>query len=161
MSDASTETGEGKWEPRDPAWEEKVRSSFPRQTLLGTLGAQLLTVRPGFVQIEMPFSDKLMQQHGFLHSGAHTSIADSAGGYACYSLMPPDSAILTIEFKINLLAPGKGQRFVATGRVLKPGRKLFISEMEVVALDGDSVRTILHGMQTNMRLPASDKLPAG
>ncbi|MFT5288293.1 MAG: hypothetical protein ACI82F_000346 [Planctomycetota bacterium] len=161
MADASNEASEDEWEPRDPAWQEKVRSSFPRQTLLGTLGARLLTVRPGLVQIEMPFSDKLMQQHGFLHSGAYTSIADSAGGYACYSLMPPDSAILTIEFKVNLLAPGKGQRFVATGRVLKTGRKLFIAELEVVAFDGDKEHKILHGMQTNMRLPASENLPAG
>ena len=145
----------------DPDWETKVRGSFAKQAMMSSLGARLLTVRPGCVEIEMPFSEDFVQQHGFLHSGATTSIADSAGGYACYSLMPRDSAILTIEFKVNLLAPGKGQRFVATGRVIKPGRRLFVAEFEVVAFDGDQQRVCLHGMQTNMRLPASEKLPVG
>ena len=149
------------FEPTDPAWEQKVRASFPRQTIMATLGARLLTVEPGFVQIELPFSERLTQQHGFLHAGATTTIADSSGGYACYSLMPPDSAILTIEFKVNLIAPAKGDRFVASGRVIKPGKRLFVSEFEVLAYDGDQARKCLHGQQTNMRLPASDKLPAG
>lgn len=155
MSDRET------FEPTDVDWEAKVRDSFPRQTIMATLGASLRTVEPGRVQIELPFGDHITQQHGFLHAGATTSIADSAGGYACYSLMPPDSAILTIEFKVNLLAPAKGTHFIATGRVVKPGRRLFVCEMEVVAYDGDRERVCLHGMATNMRLPASEKLPAG
>lgn len=151
----------GMWEARDPDFEAKIRASFKRQLIMETMGARLLTVEPGLVQIELPFSSKLTQQHGFMHAGSTTTIADSAGGYAAYSLMLPKSAILTVEFKVNLMAPAKGDVFIATGRVIKPGRTLFFCEFEVVARDGDSERTVLTGSQTNMRMESSDRLPEG
>lgn len=147
------------FEPTDSAWENKIRESFERQRIMAHLGATLTQVSPGEVKIELPFREELTQQHGFLHAGATTTIADSAGGYAAFSLMPADSSILTVEFKVNLLAPAKGQRFVATGRVVKPGRRIFVCEFEVQAIDGDRSRTCLFGLQTNMCLPVTDQTP--
>lgn len=149
------------WEARDPNFEAKIRASFEKQLIMRHLGARLVSVEPGEVRIELPFRKELTQQHGFLHAGATTTIADSAGGYASYSLMPPGSSILTVEFKVNLMAPAKGDRFLAIGRVKKPGRNLFFAEFEVLAIDGENERVCLTGSQTNMRLEASDKLPEG
>lgn len=149
------------WEARDPNFEAKIRASFEKQLIMRHLGARLVSVEPGEVRIELPFRKELTQQHGFLHAGATTTIADSAGGYASYSLMPSGSSILTVEFKVNLMAPAKGDRFLAIGRVKKPGRNLFFAEFEVLAIDGENERVCLTGSQTNMRLEASDKLPEG
>src|SRR5689334_14579650 len=104
--------------PQDPAYESRVRASFERQTFMATLGARLARVEPGEVDIELSPRADLVQQHGFLHAGVLASIADSACGYAALSLMPPGAAVLSIEFKVNLLSPGKGDRFVARGRVI-------------------------------------------
>jgi uncharacterized protein (TIGR00369 family) len=134
---------------RDPAFEQRVRSSFGRQTMMKTIGATLRSVAPGLVEIELPFRDDLCQQHGFLHAGAVTAIADNACGYAALSLMPPGAAVLTVELKINLLAPARGSRFVARGRVTRPGRTLTVCLGEVVAVgEGDEqpIATILTTM---------------
>ena len=147
------------WEARDPEFEAKVRASFEKQLVMQTIGARLVTVEPGHVQIELPYRTELTQQHGFLHAGITTTIADSAGGYAAFSLMPPRSSILTVEFKVNLLAPAAGERFLATGRVVKPGRTLFFCEFAVEALGGPRDRTCLTGTATNMRLEPSEALP--
>jgi len=101
-----------------------------------TIGARLLAVEPGKVEIELPFSSALTQQHGFIHAGITSTIADTACGYAALSLMPPDAAVLTTEFKVNLLAPAKGERFVAVGRVVRPGRTLMVCLGEVFAEEG-------------------------
>src|SRR3972149_6938907 len=98
------------FEPRDPGREARVRASFPRQTVMTTIGARLGRVAPGAVDIELPFRADLCQQHGFLHAGIVTIIADSSCGYAALSLMEPDAAVLTVEFKLNLLAPARGAR---------------------------------------------------
>src|ERR687890_39497 len=105
--------------PQDPAYESRVRASFERQTFMATLGAQLARVEPGEVDIALSPRDDLVQQHGFLHAGVLASIADSACGYAALSLMPPGAAVLSVEFKVNLLAPAKGDRIVARGRVIR------------------------------------------
>jgi uncharacterized protein (TIGR00369 family) len=120
-------------EPSDPAFEARVRASFARQQLLATLGASLERVAPGEVDIRLPFRAALAQQHGFLHAGAITAIVDTACGYAALTLMPPGAAVLSVEFKVNLLAPGKGESFVARGRVLKAGRTLTVCTGEVHA----------------------------
>lgn len=147
---------------RDPDYERKVRESFARQSIMGFLGARIALIEPGRVTIELPFRSELTQQHGFLHAGITTTIADSAGGYAAFSLMEPESSILTVEFKVNLLAPARGERFVATGRCVKPGKQLFICEIEVHAFEGERGRRCLLGLQTNMRLPSTpDGLPPG
>lgn len=117
--------------PEDAA--RRVAESFARQTLMATLGARLGRVAPGSVEIELPVSPHILQQHGFVHAGAVSSIADSAAGYACLSLMPSGAGVLTVEFKINLLAPAAGERLVARGRVIKAGRTLTLASADVVA----------------------------
>lgn len=114
--------------PRCPDHAERVRASFARQRIMATLGARLTEVVPGRVTITMPFDPAFAQQHGFLHAGAVSTLLDSACGYAGYSLMDADSAVLTAEFKINLLAPAEGALFEAVGRVTKPGRMLVFAE---------------------------------
>jgi uncharacterized protein (TIGR00369 family) len=130
------------FEPRDPAWEARVRRSYARQRALATLGAELSRVAPGEVEIRLPFRPDLAQQHGFLHAGISTALVDTACGYAALTLMPPGTAVLSIEFKVNLLAPGQGTLFVATGRVVKPGRNVTVCSGEVEAHDGAARRTV-------------------
>ena len=105
----------------DPQFEQRVRESFARQAAMATIGARLCSVEAGRVVIELPFAPHITQQHGFIHGGIMSAALDSACGYAGFSLMAADAAVLTIEFKINLLAPAKGQRFRMVGTVLKPG----------------------------------------
>src|SRR4051812_47627225 len=102
-----------------------------------TLGAELTVVRPGTIEIEMPFSESLTQQHGFIHAGVLSTALDSACGYAAFSLMPADAAVLTIEFKVNLLAPALGPRFRFEGRVVKPGRTISVVEGRALQSAGD------------------------
>ncbi|NNM72849.1 PaaI family thioesterase [Enterovirga aerilata] len=113
--------------------EERVRSSFARQGLMETLGATLVRVAPGAVEIALRPGPGVSQQHGFVHAGAISAIADSAAGYAALSLMPAGTGVLTTEFKINLLAPAAGERIVARGRVVKAGRTLTLAQSEVFA----------------------------
>jgi uncharacterized protein (TIGR00369 family) len=129
--------------------EARVRASFGRQRMMQTLGAELTAVRPGEVEIVLPFSDDLTQQHGFLHAAAVTAIVDSACGYAAFTLMPPDVEVLSVEFKVNLLAPAVGERFVAVGRVLRAGRTITVCNGEVHAEDGAS-RKLICAMQATM-----------
>jgi len=129
-------------EPLDPAWEARVRRSYARQRALATLGAELARVVPGEVEIRLPFRPDLAQQHGFLHAGIATAVVDTACGYAALTLMPPGAAVLSVEFKVNLLAPGRGTLFVATGRVVKPGRSITVCTGQVEAHDGEEHRTV-------------------
>lgn len=131
--------------PRNPAFETVVRESFARQTLMMTLGARLTRVAPGEIEIALPYSAALCQQNGFLHAGAVTSIADSANGYAAFTLAEPGTDVLAVEFKINLLAPARGERFVASGRVLRSGRTLTVCQAEVTAHEGEK-RTLIAAM---------------
>ena len=108
---------------------------------MGLLGAELTRVAEGEVEITLPFRADLVQQHGFLHAGVTTSIADSACGYAALARMPADAAVLSIEYKVNLLAPAAGERFVATGRVVRSGRTVTVVQGEVVAVGADGART--------------------
>ena len=115
----------------DPA--ERIRVSFSKQGLMSTLGATLGTILPGAVEIVLYPSPAISQQHGFVHAGAISAIADSAAGYAALSLMPAGTGVLTTEFKINLVAPAAGERIIARGRVVKPGRTLTLVQTEVFA----------------------------
>ena len=118
-------------------YEGRVRTSFARQKIMETIGANLTRVDAGAVEIEMAYRPDLTQQHGFLHGGIISTALDSACGYAAYSVMPSDAAVLTIEFKVNLLAPGKGERFLFRGSVTKPGRTIIVADGEAYALEGD------------------------
>ena len=137
------------YQPRDPDFEARVRASFARQAFMAALGAELMAVSPGEVSIALPFREDLTQQHGFLHAGAVASVVDSACGYAALSLMPPGAGVLSVEFKVNLLAPAAGERFIATGRVVKPGRTLTVCAGEVAAERGGE-RTVVALMQATM-----------
>ena len=123
------------FEPRDPDYVQRVRASFERQAAMRTLGASLAAVRPGQVEITLPWSEPLTQQHGFLHAGMVSTALDSACGYAGFSLMPANAAVLTIEFKINLLAPAKGETFRMVGNVIKPGRTVTVCEGQAYAIE--------------------------
>lgn len=137
---------------RDPDFEAKVRSSFARQKVMELIGANLGRIEPGLVEIELPFREDLTQQHGFFHAGVTSTIADSAGGYASFSLFPEETSVLTVEYKMNLVAPADGERLVATGRVIKPGRTLTICDLEVVAFKNGQGKLVAKGLQTMMCL---------
>lgn len=136
--------------PRDPDYEARVRASFARQAFMSTLGARLVRVEPGEVDLELPTRTELTQQHGFLHAGALASVADSACGYAALSLMPPGAAVLSVEFKINLLAPAAGDRVLAKGRVIRAGKTVTVCWGEVVAIAGDQQRLVATMVGTMM-----------
>ena len=136
-------------EPRDPGFESRVRASFDRQRVMKTIGVRIVRVEPGEVELELPFRDDLTQQHGFLHAGIVTTIVDSACGYAALSVMDREAAVLSVEYKVNLLAPAIGERMRAIGRVIKSGRKLTVCSGEVSAV-ANGAEQVVALMQATM-----------
>jgi uncharacterized protein (TIGR00369 family) len=126
----------------DPNFEARVRSSFAKQRLMQTIGAAIDDVAPGRVALRLPFRDDLTQQHGFLHAGTIAAVADSACGYAALSLMPADAAVLSIEFKVNMLAPAKGDAIVARGEVIRAGRTVMVCRADVYAISGTDEKLV-------------------
>lgn len=116
--------------PADPDFEQRTRASFARQGAMAHLGATLGRVEPGRVEISMPFRAELSQQHGFFHAGMIAAIADSAGGYAGFTLFPADAGVLTVEFKLNLLAAADGELAIAQGEVIRSGRTLTVCRID-------------------------------
>ena len=132
-----------------PEVTERIQSSFDRQAFMRTVGARLVSIRPGHVVIEWPFSRHLTQQHGFLHAGVVAAVADSACGYAALSLMPQGAGVLSVEFKVNLMKPAAGEHFRAVGKVIRAGRTLSVCGAEVEARSGEK-QTIIAIMQGTM-----------
>ncbi|RNF33581.1 PaaI family thioesterase [Paracoccus methylarcula] len=130
----------------------RVRDSFNRQGLMAHLGAQMTGIRAGQVTLTLPFRPELTQQHGYFHAGGSSAIADTAGGYAAYTLFPEGSAVLTVEFKLNLINPARGERLEAMGRVIKPGRTLTVCQLDVWAVDNGQQVHVATGMQTLIRV---------
>jgi uncharacterized protein (TIGR00369 family) len=130
-------------------FDARVRESFAKQPMMQTLGARLAAVRKGEVEVELPYRADLTQQHGFLHAAAVTAIVDNACGYAALSMMPPGADVLSVEFKVNLLSPAVGEKFVAVGKVLRAGKTLSVCSGEVYALQGSS-RKLIGAMQATM-----------
>lgn len=128
--------------PPDPHFEERVRDSFQRQAFMSTLGATLRSVAPGAVVIELANDPRLTQQHGYTHAGVVASIADSACGYAAATLTPADHDVLSVEFKVNLLAPAVGDRLEARAQVIRSGRTLSVCRADVFALSGEDERHV-------------------
>jgi uncharacterized protein (TIGR00369 family) len=128
--------GARRFEAPDPDFATRVRASFARQQAMRLIGAEIGVLAPGHCEIRLPYRSELSQQHGFFHGGVIGMIADSAGGYAAFTLMPADSSVLTVEYKMNLLAPGDGELLIADGQVLRAGRNLVISRAEVYAVKG-------------------------
>jgi uncharacterized protein (TIGR00369 family) len=128
--------------PADEGFEERVRASFEKQRFMATIGARLVHVAAGEVDIELPIAEALGQQNGFVHAGVVAGATDSACGYAAATLLSPGDDVLTAEFKINLLAPAAGERLVARGRVLRAGRTLTVCRGEAFAVTGDEERIV-------------------
>lgn len=132
----------------DALFEARVRDSFARQPAMRMIGAFVSAVEPGFCEVTLPYDDKLTQQHGFVHGGVTGMIADSACGYAAYSLMPADSSPLTVEYKINMLNPAHGDQLTARGRVIKSGKTLVIAQCDVFALHEGEEKLVAAMQQT-------------
>lgn len=144
--------GEARFEPRDPQWSEKVRESFTLQGVMGLIGAKLVDVWPGGCEIHLPYRPDLSQQHGFFHAGVTSTVVDSAAGYAGFSLMAPNTSVLSVEFKINLLAPADGELMIATGEVVKPGRNLVITRGDAWVVKNGKVTHCAMMQQTLMTM---------
>ncbi|MDX1512536.1 MAG: PaaI family thioesterase [Gammaproteobacteria bacterium] len=136
--------------PEDQNYEQRVRQSFARQGIMAHIGAELGRVEPGYCEIRLPFNDTLTQQHGYFHGGITTTIADSACGYAGFTLMPADASVLTIEYKVNFLAPADGELLLACGHVVKPGKTIIVCQSEVTAFKGDKQRVCASMTETMM-----------
>jgi uncharacterized protein (TIGR00369 family) len=121
---------------------QRIHRSFGKQRIMETIGATLTYVAAGETHIALPVREDLTQQHGYVHAGIIATIADSACGYAALTVMPADAAVLSIEFKINMLAPAEGLRLVARGRVVKPGRTIVVCNAEVYAERGDAEKLV-------------------
>ena len=134
----------------DPGTRQRIHESIARQTLLTTLGVMVAELAPGRVVLDLPYRADLCQQNGYIHAGAITTLADSACGYAAATLMPPDRDVLTVEFKVNLLSPARGDRFRATGQVVRAGRTLTVCSAEVVACTDGSEPKPVALMQATM-----------
>lgn len=129
-------------EKPDENFRARIAESFDKQGAMQMIGARLAKVEYGVVEIEMPFRDDLTQQHGFVHAGILSTALDSACGYAALSVMPEDTAVLTIEFKINLMSPGRGERFLFRGEVTKPGNTIIVSDGRAYALSDGPAKLI-------------------
>ena len=142
-------------DPRDPAWEQRVRGSFARQQFMTTLGVHLAALRPGEVELTIQHRPELTQQHGYLHAGAVTAVVDSACGFAALSLMEPGAAVLSVEFKQNMLAPAAGTTFRAIGRVLKAGRTITVcsGELRAVGEEGETLVAVMQATMMTVRRP--------
>ncbi|WP_328499019.1 PaaI family thioesterase [Streptomyces sp. NBC_00414] len=140
-------------EQASPSVQKRIQDSFDRQGLMGHLGARLAHIGPGRVHIVLPARPEVTQQHGYVHAGATSAIADSAGGYAALTLFDEDSDVVTVEYKINLIAPATGDHLQAVGTVLKSGRTLTVCQFEVYGVHGDGVRKLVaNGQQTLIRM---------
>ncbi|MGX1548074.1 PaaI family thioesterase [Streptomyces adustus] len=140
-------------EEASPEVRKRVQASFDQQGLMAHLGARMAHIGPGRVHVVLPVRPEVSQQHGYVHAGATSAIADSAGGYAALTLFDEDSDVLTVEYKINLLAPAAGDRLEAIGTVLKSGRTLTVCQLEVYGVRADGERKIVaNGQQTLIRL---------
>ncbi|MFB7368283.1 PaaI family thioesterase [Streptomyces sp. NPDC056222] len=140
-------------EPASPEAQKRIQASFDRQGLMAHLGARITHIGPGRVHIVLPSRPEVTQQHGYFHAGATSAVADTAGGYAAYTLFPEDTEVLTVEYKINLLAPATGDHLEAVGTVLKAGRTLTVCQLEVVGVQEDGARKLVaNGQQTLIRV---------
>ncbi len=148
------------FEPANPDFAARVRDSFGRQPFMEHIGARITAIEPGYCEITVDYRKALTQQHGFVHGGVLASIADSAAGYAAFSLMPAAASVLTVEYKLNILRPGQGEAMIARARVLKPGRTLSVVQSDVFARRAGGEEKVVTSLQTLMCLYGkSDSAP--
>ena len=146
------------FQPRSADFNKKIKDSFARQTAMQTLGIKIDALRPGEVILAMDYNKTLTQQHGFIHAGIITTGLDSAAGYAAFSLMADDAAVLTVEFKVNLMAPARGDAFLFKGFVVKPGRTLTFTEAKAYAINGGQEKLIATMSATMMAVVGRDEI---
>jgi uncharacterized protein (TIGR00369 family) len=153
-------TNPASFAPLDPDYARRIRDSFTRQGLMNHLGAQLTSVEPGLAEIRVPYRRELTQQHNYFHAGVSGAIADSACGYAAYTLMPANSSVLTVEYKMNLLAPAEGEELIARARVVRSGRTLKTCAADVFARKNENETHCATLLATIMCLPGKSDRPA-
>ena len=136
----------------DSDYESKVRDSFQRQTFMNFLGAELAELEPGYCEIHLEYRNELTQQHRYFHGGVIGTLADTVGGYAAFTLTPKNSTVLSIEYKINLLNPGEGEKLIARGKVLKSGKQLTVCEANVFVVKDDSEKLCATALVTIITL---------
>lgn len=129
----------------DPHYEQRVRESFGRQPMMATLGVVITRLEPGMVDLEFDHREQFTQQHGFTHAGVIATVLDSACGYAAFSLMPADAAVLTVEYKVNLLRPARAHRYRASAVVTKQGRTLTVCQATASPVDDDQAIAVMTG----------------
>ncbi|MCP4356860.1 MAG: PaaI family thioesterase [Chloroflexi bacterium] len=144
----------------DPNFKQKISASFARQQFMHFIGAQLVAVEPGYCEIHLPFHQDLAQQHAYFHGGVVGTIADNSAGYAAYSLMPVNTSILTVEYKLNLLAPGDGSLLIGRGQVIKPGRTLTVSKADVFVVKAGVEKLCATSLVTLMAMVGKADKPA-
>jgi len=140
------------FQPRDPNYQQKVQDSFDEQRFMDHIGAQLTEVRPGYCEIRVPFQESLTQQNGFFHAGVISTIADNTAGYAAFSLMTEKASVLTVEIKLNLLSPGKGDMLIGRGQVLKSGKTLTVCRSDLFVVQNGEEKLCAAGQSTLIQL---------
>lgn len=143
-------SSETAFQPKCADYAARVSMSFSNQPMMTTIGARLSRIEPGLVDVEIPFQASLTQHNGFLHGGTVSTLADTACGYAAYSLMPENADVLTIELKLNFLAPAIGERVMAEGRVIRAGRSIVVSSADVYAFAGEHRKHVATMLATMM-----------
>ncbi|NQW11787.1 MAG: PaaI family thioesterase [Alphaproteobacteria bacterium] len=159
MSDVNVKEKMVRFETPNPRFAARVRDSFHRQAFMEFLGADLVTIVPGAVDIRLPYRAELGQQHGFFHGGVVGTLADNAGGYAGFTLAPADSSILTVEYKVNLLAPATGETLIARGRVIRAGRSLVVARADVAVEAGGVEKLVATALVTLMLMAGMADAP--
>lgn len=147
------------FEPVDPDYEKKVTDSFAGQPFMNFINAQLVAVKPGYCEIHLPYKNDLCQQHGYFHAGIIGTISDNCGGYAAFSLMPAGASVLTVEYKMNLVAPGDGELLIGQAKVIKPGRTLTICRTEVFVIKKGTQTLCATSLMTVMTMAGKRDLP--
>lgn len=158
MPGTSSREGVARFEPRNPAWEKKSREIFERQSFMRMIGARIVLLAPGACDIELPYRDDLCQQNVYLHGGVVTSIADTSCGIASSTLMSAQAGVLSVEFKYNMMAAAAGERFIARGRVIRPGRTLTVAESAVFAVKDGTETEIGRMLATMMFLEGKGEM---
>lgn len=143
------------FEPRNPDYANQVREAFAGQPMLGSLGMELVLVEPGYCELHLPYRPDISQNHGYFHGGAIATLADVSGGFAGWSLLPVGMWIVTVEYKTNIIAPGRGEKLIGRGRVVRSGRSLTTTEIEVLAVEQGQERLCATALQTLMAVEAS------
>ena len=150
-----------RFETRNPEFEAISREGFARHGLMRHLGAEMVAIEPGFAELQVDHRPELTQQHGYFHGGVMGALADTACGYAAFSLTPPGATVLTVEYKMNMTAPGDGERLIARGWVKRPGRTLIITHGDVFVIKDGNETLCATMLQTIMVMPESESRPAG